>query len=123
MKHDESRIQRSCIKWFRYQYPKHVLFAIPNGGRRWKTEAKIMNGEGVMAGVADLFLAHPSKNNAGTIVHGLFVEMKSEKGIHQESQKDFERKVFAQGYDYEVCRSFDEFKKVVENYLKPNKHE
>ena len=36
MKNEESRIQQSCIRWFRLQYPEHRLrlFAVPNGGKR-----------------------------------------------------------------------------------------
>lgn len=58
MRHVESNIQRQCVKWFRIQYPHYtkLLFAVGNGGARSKTEAAIMNGEGVTAGVADLIL-------------------------------------------------------------------
>ena len=35
MRHDESRIQAACVKWFRLQYPHFApnLFAVPNGGQ------------------------------------------------------------------------------------------
>lgn len=49
MTHNESKLQRVCVQWFRVQYPHLVLFAIPNGGRRGKVEASIMKGEGVLA--------------------------------------------------------------------------
>ena len=117
-RHIESELQRNCIRWFRYQYPNHVLFAIPNGGARNPLEAAILKGEGVLAGVADLFLAYPSKNDAGSIIHGLFIEIKTSKGKLTEHQEDFGQRVWLIGYDYEVCRSLDEFMKVVRNYLK-----
>ena len=74
MRHDESRIQTACVKWFRLQYPHFALnlFAVPNGGQRGKFEARIMKGEGVTAGVADLLLLLPSKG-----YHGLCIEMKT----------------------------------------------
>ena len=33
-RHEESQLQRICVKWFRLQYPELaiLLFAVPNGG-------------------------------------------------------------------------------------------
>lgn len=47
-----------CVSWFRLKYPAigKLLFAVPNGGARSRTEAAIMKAEGVTAGVADLIL-------------------------------------------------------------------
>lgn len=47
-----------CVGWFRLQYPAvgKLLFAVPNGGARSRTEAAIMKAEGVTAGVTDLIL-------------------------------------------------------------------
>ena len=116
MKHAESKLQQACIKWFDYQYPQYKLnlFAIPNGGRRGKIEAAIMNGEGVRSGVADLFLAVPNSD-----FHGLFIEMKSEKGRQNENQKLFE-KAISGNYAYILVSSFDQFKATIEGYLKIN---
>ena len=38
--HEESQLQRICVKWFRLQYPELavLLFAVPNGGQ--ETSAK-----------------------------------------------------------------------------------
>jgi hypothetical protein len=60
-RHEESRLQRACVQWFRLQYPAHTLFAIPNGGKRNAREAGILKAEGVLPGVADLFLMYPNK--------------------------------------------------------------
>lgn len=51
-------MQRMCVGWFRLQYPAvgKLLFAVPNGGARSRTEAAIMKAEGVTAGVTDLIL-------------------------------------------------------------------
>ena len=57
--HNESRLQAACVRWFRYQYPNLLIFAIPNGGRRNEVEAKIMKEEGVLPGIADLELLLP----------------------------------------------------------------
>jgi hypothetical protein len=112
MRHLESNLQIQCVKWFRYQYLDHCLFAIPNGGYRNPVTASIMKAEGVLSGVADLFLMY--KN---TEYSGLWIEMKTEKGIHQPSQKAFQRMASEQGFKYIVCRSFDDFKEQIKNYI------
>jgi hypothetical protein len=112
MRHEESKIQQACVRWFRLQYPGYILFAIPNGGRRRKIEASIMKGEGVLPGVADLFLALPSGK-----YNGLFIEMKTSGGRQSPSQKDFEERAIFSGYGYVICRSVNEFIDTINNYL------
>src|ERR1035437_6995466 len=86
-KHEESALQKTCVKWFRYAYPqfKGCLFAIPNGGKRGVIEASIMKSEGVLAGVSDLQLMIPRKE-----FHAFFIEMKTAKGKQSDNQKIFE---------------------------------
>lgn len=112
MKYLESALQKSCITWFRYQYPKHTIFAIPNGGARNIREAVRLKVEGTLAGVADLFLMAANKN-----YNGLFIEMKIGKGKQSDAQIEFELKAKHQNYQYIVCRTFDQFKTEIEYYL------
>ena len=115
MRHDESRIQAACVKWFRLQYPHFApnLVAVPNGGQRGKFEAKIMKGEGVTAGVADLLLLLPSKG-----YHGLCIEMKTTKGRQRDTQKAWQKSVESVGYKYILCRSIESFIAQVNDYLR-----
>lgn len=115
MRHLESIIQQNCVKWFRLQYPKLslLLFAVPNGGARRRIEGAIMKSEGVTRGVADLLLLWPSKG-----VHGLCIEMKTDKGKQQPSQKIWQRAVEDAGYKYIICRSFEDFKSEIDAYLR-----
>ena len=114
MYHEESQIQRACVRWFNLQHRdlEGLLFAVPNGGRRGKIEAGIMKAEGVYAGVADLLLLVPSGE-----MHGLAIEMKTEKGQQSASQKSWEKKVTARGYGYAVCRGVEEFISLIDGYL------
>lgn len=114
MKHDESRLQQACVKWFRLQYAQlaSCLFAIPNGGRRDKVTASIMKGEGVLAGVADLFLM---KSNGE--FHGLWIEMKTPKGRQSDSQKSFEQTAKSQNYEYKIARDMEEFQFAINDYI------
>jgi hypothetical protein len=114
MKHEESKTQRVCVKWFRLVYPElsRLLFAVPNGGKRGIREAAIMKAEGVVAGVADLLLLIPKGNH-----NALAIEMKTSKGKQNENQKLWQTDFEQMGGKYVVCRSFDAFKKEVESYL------
>lgn len=90
-----------------------LLFHIPNGGLRNKIVASKLKREGVIAGVADLFLCIPTRKS-----HGLFIEMKRVKGGRQsESQKNFETSVVSMGYAYTLCHGFIDAKENIVKYL------
>lgn len=127
MKNLEDRLQEACVKWFRYQYPYVVIFAIPNGGSRNPIEAAKLKRTGTLAGVADLFVVKSGKKiseqfDDGTYywkdVFGLFIELKVGKKKQTVTQMDFEEYCIASGYQYSICRSIDEFMTVVNDYLK-----
>jgi hypothetical protein len=109
---NEHQIQVAVVTWFRMQYPKLILFAIPNGGMRNMGTAIKLKNEGVLAGVADLFLMSPNKTH-----HGLFIEMKAAKGKLSDSQKYFLEQAKAIGYASCVCYSFNEAQAAINNYL------
>ena len=113
MRDVEHRLQVACVRWMRFQYPNVLIFAIPNGGQRNVIVAKKLKDEGVLAGVADLFVMYANKYG----YNGLFIEMKTKTGRQTESQKEFEQYCLTHNYMYEVCRSFDEFRIIVSNYL------
>ncbi len=114
MKHNESKLQQSCVRYFRYAYPQyaHLLFAVPNGGYRNAKEAGILKQEGVVAGVSDLILLVP-KNGIGS----LCIEMKEGKGVQREAQKMWQAEAEKVGNKYVIIRSFDEFREAVTSYL------
>lgn len=120
MKHLEDQLQEACVTWFRLQYPDVVIMAIPNGGKRNAIEAAKLKRTGTLAGVADLFVMRSKVENMErymTIWHGLWIEMKVGKNRLTESQTDFMIITNIENYRYHVCRSFDDFKKVIEDYL------
>ena len=115
-RHQESALQRACVSWFRAQYPAHakLLFAVPNGGGRSRTEAAIMKGEGVTAGVADLILLE-ARGGWGS----LCIEMKTRsKGSKQaSSQKEWQAMTEEVGNRYVVIRSLEAFQAVCREYM------
>lgn len=114
MRHDESKLQQSCVRWFRLVHPEYayMLFAVPNGGARSATEGKMLKAEGVMAGVSDLILLVPRQGYGA-----LCIEMKTAKGVQRETQKVWQQEAEHNGNKYVVVRSFDDFKQAVEEYL------
>ena len=112
--HQESDIQISCVKWFKLQYPRYVIFAVPNGGTRFKKEMIWMLREGILPGAADLVIC----GDRGKV---LFVEMKTSKGKQNENQVAFERKVTELGFKYVVCRSLDNFIDTVRRWVEENR--
>lgn len=110
LRHIESQIQRQMVQWFRLQYPRYIIAAIPNGGQRNALEAKIMKSEGVLAGFSDLIVI-ANKNV-------LFVEVKTTTGRQSELQKKFQSAVEYLGFQYSVCRSLQDFQMRIEKWLK-----
>ena len=115
-RHQESSLQKTCVAWFRAQYPDHalMLFAVPNGGGRSRIEAGIMKAEGVTAGVADLILLE-ARGGYGA----LCIEMKtSDKASKQRpSQKAWQEAARKAGNRYVVIRSFEAFRATVSEYM------
>lgn len=109
-RHEESHIQIQMVNWFRLQYPSYIIAAIPNGGRRNAVEAKIMKGEGVLAGFSDLIII--ARENV------LFIEVKTKDGIQSDLQAKFQSDVERLGFQYSICRSLDEFILTIEKWLK-----
>lgn len=110
MKHQESTLQTSCVRWFRYQYPNLVIYAVPNGGSRNVREAQRLKAEGVLAGVADLVVMLPQGKS-------IYIEMKVKGNRQTDNQKYFQKKAIALGHNYVVCYTFEEFQQIIENQI------
>lgn len=112
MKHLEDSIQEACIKWFDIQFPLYILHHSPNGGRRTKFEGALFKRLGCRAGFPDLILLFGNDK-----YNGLLIELKTDKGVQSQSQKAFEKKVKLTKYKYIICRSFEEFRTEITNYI------
>ena len=88
------------------------LFHIPNGGSRNINEATKLKKMGVKAGVPDLQLIVPNGE-----VHGLWIELKAQKGKLQPSQQIMIQRLEAQGYLCKVCFGADEAINEIKKYL------
>ena len=95
------------------QYPVLALmYHVPNGGKRSKSEAARFKAMGVKSGVSDICL--PTARGG---YHGLYIELKAKNGKPSEKQKDFIKNVRAEGYLAGICYGADEAIKIIEKYL------
>lgn len=125
MKHTESRLQVNCVSWFRLAHREDcaLLFSVPNGACVSASQGRILKAEGMTAGVSDLILLRPSSRH-----HALCIEMKQDRvewrlgrehhtrTYQRPEQREWQSAVEAQGYRYEVVRTFDDFKTLIEQY-------
>ena len=120
----EAQEQAYVFKWsqqpdIRAQWPElALLFHIPNGGTRDAVEGKHLKQQGVKPGVPDLFLPVPSGQ-----YHGLFIEMKTDKGRATREQRWWIERLNAGGYFAEVCHGWESAVRVLEWYLSLGKVE
>lgn len=100
-------MQRMCVGWFRLQYPAvgKLLFAVPNGGARSRTEAAIMKAEGVTAGVTDLILLLGREG-----FNALCIEMKTtdRRSALSDAQIEWRSLAITNGNRHVVCRTFED---------------
>lgn len=107
----EAKIQQDIVLWYNNNYclnhhnPRGLIFSVPNDSIN-AIETKRKVNTGLLKGVSDLIVITPN----GKI---LFIEIKTEKGIQSESQKDFEQRIKALGYEYHVIRSLHQFKEIL----------
>ena len=118
----EAEEQIAVMKWASMQenvFPclKH-LFHIPNGGGRNIAEAANLKRMGVKAGVPDLFLPYPAGD-----WHGLWIELKTERGRVMGAQREWVEYLQSQGYAAYVCRGAEQAINCLKEYLKGNTKE
>lgn len=105
MKNEEHYIQVGIVNYLRRF--GIVVFAVPNGGQRAITTARMLKAEGCMSGVSDIIILEN-----GTC---RFVEIKTPKGRQQDSQKEFDAIVKAHGMKYEIWRDIEDAVNYVKN--------
>lgn len=113
----EAEEQATLFGWARMMSRKHpellLMFHIPNGGARRQSEAARFKAEGVKAGVPDLFL--PVARGSW---HGLFIEMKREKGGRLSTeQRIWLDALRGQGYAAYVAYGWKDAATLIESYL------
>lgn len=113
----EARIQAQIVQWYtntyclRHHTPRCLILSIPNGGTRNPIEAMGMKAQGLLPGASDLIVVHTTP----TVYSGcmLWIEVKAEAGRQGPEQIEFQARIEALGYRYEIVRSLDQFKAII----------
>ena len=122
----ESNLQSACVRYFRMQYPAlgRLYISVPNGVPLGRASAVQFICEGLTKGVADTLLLVARGG-----FHGLAIEFKTEEIIYKggrkitqrtyqrPDQREWQKLVEAQGWRYEVVRTFEEFEALIKDYL------
>ena len=90
-----------------------LLHAIPNGGKRSKSEAARMKAAGVKPGVPDMFLPVAREG-----CHGLYIELKRRDGGRVSTEQTAWMEALArQGYKTALCHGWDAAREEIQRYL------
>ncbi len=110
----ESDIQKTFMQWLQVKHPDlyAVTYSTPNEGKRSWQLGKHMKAMGLKSGVPDLCIAFPTK-----YFHGLYIELKTEKGKPTANQCEWIEKLNSRGYLAVVCKGLDAAIDRVELYI------
>ena len=116
-KSNEGKIQAECFAWFWNTFPEYrkLLFHVPNENDRADSnpiQGAIRKSLGVVSGVSDFVLLLPRGGHGA-----LLIEMKDEHGTQKSAQREWQLIVERHGYRYEICRSLEQFKAIIADYL------
>ena len=90
---------------------KIPIVHIPNEGKRSASYAAMLKSMGLRRGFPDLFV---TRARGG--YHGLFIEMKYDKGKTSKDQKEWIELLTSEGYACAVCYTADEAIQFIKKY-------
>ena len=99
LKKSESEIQKSILKYAKMR--DFCIFRMNTGGNLRATKKGVIMTPNQNRGFGDLFWLHRGRT--------YFIEVKTDKGVWSEDQKEFCKTVSANGSTYLLCRSLDAF--------------
>jgi hypothetical protein len=103
----EARRQAAVVEYIRWFAPQVMVFHVPNGGLRSKSEAARLKWQGVLSGALDLVLVLPKGQCA-------FWEVKTTGGRLSTDQHRFIARLEASGHSWALVRSIDDARRELE---------
>mgnify|MGYP006421254555 CR=1 FL=1 len=110
---DEAKFQQACYMWFHNTYPAYrgLLCCNLNNSKN-KVDGALNRSKGVQPGRADMVFYWN-----GRAVH---IELKTPNGLQSKAQKEWQKLIISQGFNYVIVRSLNEFKALIEGILGQN---
>lgn len=105
----EDRVHIAVCNYLKVRFPGAVVFHAPMEGKRTEFERFKMKLLGVRPGFPDLIILYQGKH--------LAIELKSEVGRPTPAQLLWIDVLRKQGWTAEVCKGFDEAKKVIDEFF------
>jgi hypothetical protein len=109
----EMALQCALMSWLDAKHPSIKSLTMVSAGGMWTNirQAALMKSSGYKKGTPDIMIAIPQNG-----YHGLFIELKTEKGRPSKEQKDLIKTLNVQGYSAHICRGWNSAQSTIENY-------
>lgn len=112
----EDQLQIAVSNYLKLQYPNVFWCHPPNGGKRNAMEGAKFKSMGVRAGMPDLLIFE--QRHYGGFARALAIELKIKPNKVTPEQTECLAQLKSRSWQTEVCYSFDEAKKIIDEYLK-----
>ncbi|CAB5224254.1 VRR-NUC domain containing protein [uncultured Caudovirales phage] len=108
----ESLIQSQLIKYIQYYYPGILYCASAGGLYTSEKQGRKMKMMGYVKGFPDIQIFECRNSFSG-----LFIELKSEKGVIKKEQRWWNKELNERGYHAVFCFGFQEAREIIDKYL------
>lgn len=109
----EAGVQVAIIQYIKMAYPNALYCASAGGMFTSMKQAIKMKATGYVKGFPDLQICEPNGK-----YFGLFIEVKTEKGVVSKEQKEWIKELNKRGYFATYVKGTDEAIKVIDEYFK-----
>lgn len=113
IKNEEMAIQIAVANYLKYKHPQALFTIAPSGMKLPIGVAKKMKAMGYRAGTPDMMIFEPRGQ-----YNGLFLELKTKRGILSPLQQEFLSALDLRGYKTRVCYSYEQAVDEIECYLR-----
>ena len=108
----EMKLQIAVVKYLKLKFPKVRYCASLGGIYTSPTQARKAKLTGYVRGFPDLQICEARKG-----FHGLFIELKTNKGRATKVQQEWIKDLNERGYKAIICKGIDETMETINEYL------
>ena len=108
----EAGVQQSIIQYIKMAYPNALYCASAGGMFTSMKQAIKMKATGYVKGFPDLQICEPVGK-----YFGLFIEVKTEKGVVSKEQKEWIKELNKRGYFATYVKGFEAAQKIIDDYF------